>query len=271
MTRGVTYERPDLGTVIRDTIVAHRRLLVQAISVLAGLVLWQLYALGQPSYLFPELPAIVDAFMVQLTEQGLASRFASSLASLFTGYLIAAVVGIALGLAMGLNRLLEVMLNPYINAFYVAPISALIPIIILIGGSTFESRVFVVFIFAVFEITFDTYEGIKTVPDGLVNAAKSFGGGQWFVLRNVIIPHDLPYIFTGLRLGVGRAVIGMILAELLVDFTNLGALIRDWQSGFRIAGVFSVVVVLMALGITLTYSVSVLHNHLLDWQQEDES
>lgn len=270
MSQESTFEAPDISGIVGSKIVAYRRQLVQITSVVVGVVLWQLYAAGQPAYLFPELTEIVDALFVQLNEENLFGRFFDSLTTLFTGYLIAAAVGIALGLAMGLNRWLEIMLNPYINAFYVAPIAALVPIIILIGGPSFTSRVFVVFIFAVFEITFNTYEGVKSVPDELVDAARSFGGGRWFVLRNVVIPHDLPYIFAGLRLGIGRAVIGMILAELLVEFSNLGALIRNWQNTFRIAGVFSVVILLMALGITLTYGVSLLRNHFLDWQQEGE-
>lgn len=245
-------------------------LVVRVLSVLFGLLLWQWYALGQPAYLFPELQAIALAAVEQYQRFGLVDAYVSSMATMFAGYLIAAAVGVATGLAMGLDRRLDVMLNPYINAVYVAPVSAMLPIFILIGGPTFEVRVFVVFLFAFFEITIDTYEGVKTTPDGLLEASRSFGAGRWFTVRHVVLPHDLPYITAGLRLGLGRAVQGMILAEILIEFVNLGGIIREWGELFRIAGVLSVVLILMLTSIVLTRALQFLEGRLIAWESEVE-
>lgn len=242
--------------------------IVRLFSIVLGLAAWQLYAAGQPPYLFPTLDAIFAAFVEQVNEWNLVSRFLATLKAMFTGYVIAAVVGILVGLVMGLDDRIAAVFNPYINAMYVAPVSALVPLLILIGGPTFTVRAFVVFLFCVFEIIVDTYEGIETTPQGLLEVSRSFGAGTYFEVRHVIVPHDLPYITAGLRLGIGRAVSGVILAEVLVQFVNLGALVREWSELFRIAGVLSVVLLLMILSIVLTRAIQLLESWLIDWDAE---
>lgn len=250
--------------------LAERKTIVRVFAVLLGLAAWQLYSMGQPQYLFPTLGAIFDAFVQQLAVDDLVGRFIGSVTTLFVGFHIAVVVGVAVGFAIGMSRTVDVMLNPYVNALYVAPIAALVPVFIAIGGASFATRVAVVFLFAVFEIIVDTSEGIKAVPEESVTLAESFGADKPYVMRHVILPFSLPYIFTGIRLGIGRAVKGMILAELLFQYTNLGALIQQWSTDFRIAGVLSVVIVLVLLGIVLTRTVSAIERHVVDWKQTGE-
>lgn len=243
-------------------------IIIRIASILLGLLLWEWYAAGQPPYLFPNLAKVYQALIEQIQEYALVSSLVNSLQTLFAGYALAAIVGILLGLWMGLDERVEVILNPYINALYVAPVAALVPIIILIGGIELRTRIFVVFLFTVFEIIVDTYQGVKTTPRAMLDVARSFCAGRLFILRNVVIPNSLPYIFAGLRLGIGRAVKGMIIAELLIEFTNLGRIIRLWQQSFRIAGILSVVLLLMLLGIVLTLLVQVVERRLLKWQHE---
>jgi NitT/TauT family transport system permease protein len=182
---------------------------------------------------------------------------------------VALVVGVSLGLVMGLNEWAEAVCNPYVNGLYVAPVVALVPILILIGGATFWTRVAVVFLFAVFEIAIDTYEGVKATPDEAIEAVRSFGADTAFIVRHVVLPYDLPYIFTGLRLGIGRGIKGMIIAELIFDFANLGAIIRLWADNFRLAGVFAVVALLMLTGIVLTRGLARLEAYVIDWEVQE--
>lgn len=226
--------------------------LVSLAAVVVGLAAWQGYAYTQPAYLFPDLLAIASAFVEQIRDYDLLASVAASVTTLLAGFTIAAVVGIGTGLMMGLDERVAVMLEPYVNALYVAPIAALVPVIILVGGVNLSARIFVVFLFAVFEIIVDTFQGVKTTPTAMLDVARSFGARRWFTIKNVVVPHSVPLIFVGLRLGMGRAVRGVIIAELLVQFSNLGEIIRFWQNDFRIAGIISVVLVLMALGILLT-------------------
>lgn len=265
--RQVTIGGVGLGT-LPEWFVERRGILLRTLSIAVGLALWQVYAQGQPAYVFPTLDAIFSILLRQIQEFGLLQAMVRSLGTLAAGYVLAVVVGITIGLAMGLDERLAATLNPYINAMYVAPVAALVPVIIYIGGTSFVSRGFVVFLFAVFEIIVNTYQGIETAPQGLQQAARSFGANERYIIRNVVIPHDLPYIFTGLRLSMGRALKGMIIAELLVEFTNLGRLIVHFKTTFQVAGVLSVVFLIMLLGIFFTRVISVIERRVVDWQSE---
>lgn len=151
------------------------------------------------------------------------------------------------------------------TAVYQAPIAAFVPLIIFVGGPTVESRLIVVFLFAVFEIAISTFEGANSAPEELTQVATSFGASGRFVLTRVLFPYDLLNIFTGLRLGMGRAIKGMILAELVVDFSNLGAIIFDWQGQFRLGGVLSIALLLVVLGIVLTRTIQALERYVVTW------
>lgn len=242
--------------------------LLRILAVITALIVWELYAGTQPAYVFPDLTALYEALVHQYHEELLVPRFIGSMQTLFLGYFLAVIVGIPIGLLMALNRPTEIMLEPYVTALYVTPIAALVPLFVFIGGATFETRVAIVFIFAIFEILIDTYKGAKATSENLLNVARSFGANRLFLVRKVILPHDMPYIFTGLRLGIGRAIKGLILAEILVSFTNLGAIIRISQHNFQIAGVLSIAILLMVVGLLLTKSMQQVEDQLFNWQRK---
>lgn len=264
-TRSQTFSN-DPAAFLRERIAVRQGLLIRGLAVALALIAWELYSSTQPAYFFPGLPAIVDAFIVQVQDYGLIAAYARTMGTVAIGFTIAVVIGALIGLAMGLDQRIEVTLDPYVSALYVAPVSALIPIIIMVGGPTFESRVFVVFLFVVFELIVTTLNGTKTTPDGVVDAARSFGADQLTIVRKVVIPHTLPYMFAGMRLGVGRAIKGVILAELLIEFTNLGAIIRDWEELFQLAGVLSVAILLMLTGVVLTRAVRAARDRIITWE-----
>lgn len=260
-----------LAATLRRAVGGYRGIFLRVLAIGLLVGVWELYASTQPTYLFPRWAVIFEAFVAQINEFGLVDAFTRTMATVFIGYAIAVVVGVAVGLSMGLDERVEAMLNPYVSAMYIAPVSALIPVIIMVGGATFESRVFVVILFVIFEMTVNTMNGTKTVPDGLINTARSFGGGRTTIIRRIVIPYTSPYIFAGMRLGIGRAIKGVILAELLIEFSNLGAIIREWEQMFQIAGVLSVTLLLMITGIVLTRAVSLLRNQLITWETGGEA
>lgn len=240
--------------------------IVRLSSVVLGLLLWELYAWQQPEYLFPSVVSIATALGTQFQSYHLGLSYIQSMATLFGGFGCAAVVGITLGVLMGSNRWTEAILTPYVNGLYVAPVVALVPILILLGGTSFWTRVFVVFLFAVFEITIDTYEGVKSVPTDTISSVRSFGAGRWYVVRHVVLPFSAPYIFTGLKLGLGRGIKGMIVAELLFEFVNLGSIIRLWANDFRLEGVLSVVALLIATNVILIQIIQRAESHVVTWE-----
>lgn len=263
-----TVDRGMLRKMLTDH--SQAKMPIRVAALLIGFVSWEMYARTQPSYIFPTWFEMTEALVDLVLEHDLVSALIASTATVIVGFLIAVVVGVPIAFAMGLNDRVARLLNPYINGLYVAPISAFIPLILYIGGATFESRVFVVFLFAIFEIIIDTYEGISTTPSGAIEAAKAFGGSHWFVVKKVVFPHNLPYMFTGFRLGIGRGVRGMILAELLVQFSNVGALLRTMQNFFRIDAMLVLAFVVMLLGVVLTQFVKLAQNRMITWKAEVE-
>lgn len=253
---------PPLGPVRRTRIL---RWLLPVASVLAGVGVWQAYAMGQPAYLFPAVDTIGRAFIDQLGE-GLVGHALGSLRTLAIGFVLAMVVGLAVGTLMAASRWADIVLTPYVNGLYVAPKAALAPVIVLVGGAGELARIFVVFLFVVFDITINTYQGAKLVPQGLLEAARSFGASRSFQVFRVRLPYAMPLIFAGLRLGIGHGVKGVILAELLFEYANLGLMIEDWYSTYRVAGVLSIAVLLMAMGLLLTWLMGKLQDRVLTWQ-----
>lgn len=251
---------------VLNRIAVRQSLLIRALAVVLALIAWELYSSTQPAYFFPGLAAIVDAFVAQIQRYDLLDAYWRTMGTVAVGYIVGVVVGVLVGLSMGLDERVEVTLDPYVSALYVAPVSALIPLIIMVGGPNFRSRLFVVFLFVVFELIVTTLNGTKTTPDGLVDAIRSFGGSQLTVVRKVVIPHTMPYVFAGMRLGVGRAIKGVILAELLIEFSNLGAIVREWEELFQLAGVLSIAILLMLTGIVLTRGVKVIRNRVITWE-----
>lgn len=246
------------------------RFILTTVSVLFALFMWDLYASTQPEYLFPQTAVVFETFVEQWYEFDLATRIFNTLLTIAVGFTFAAVLGIGIGLLMGIDDRAENVLEPYIDALYVSPVSALVPVFILVGGASFSSRVGVVVMFTIFEIIINTHQGVKSMSRETIEVARSFGADTRFVVRNVIIPHDLPYIAAGLRLGIGRAFKGAIFAEILIQFSNLGEVIRRYESSFEIAGVLSIIILVMILAIVTTKLLEIIADRMIVWREEVE-
>lgn len=240
------------------------RLAGQAASVVAVLVAWYVANAVSPS-IFPRPELILAAFGDQLLEDDLAIATALALQAILFGYGLAIVAGVPIGLLVGLDRLAEEVLDPYLYALYVTPFAALIPALVAWFGTGFTIRVIVVFFFALFPIVINTQQGAKDAPAALLDAIRSFGADRWFLIRHVVVPHEIPYIAAGLRIGIGRAVKGLVVTELLVSVTGLGGILTRWSSAFRLEGVFSVVLVLMAIGVALSWLLRRAENRFVHW------
>ena len=233
----------------------------------AIIVLWTMFT--TTAGFFPTPMQVVEAFFAQLSSGDLQAALESALVAILIGYFLAVLVGIPLGLAMGVNRHAENIADPYVNALYVLPLSAMVPAFIIWFGTGLQVRVLVVFFFSVFHVTINTLEGAKTVPPNLIEVSQSFGADRWFILRNVVVPHEATYIATGLRLASGRAVKGLVIAELLVSASGFGLIIHEYSSSLQLGGVFSVVIVLMVLGILAVRTLKFLESKIITWDTAD--
>lgn len=226
--------------------------LVTIASLLLTLGVWQWYG-GQVDPIFFSSPtSIARAVPDMVTSGALPKALGSSCQALFIGFALAIVVGIVIGLITGRYRLANAALNAQITALYSTPTVALIPLLILWFGLGLEAKVMVVFLSAVFPIIINTQGGSENVQGSLVEVGWVEGANEWQIFTKIIVPGALPYIMTGVRLSVGRAVVGMVVAEMFTAVSGLGGEIITYGNSFATDKLLVVVVVLALLGVILT-------------------
>jgi ABC-type nitrate/sulfonate/bicarbonate transport system permease component len=154
------------------------------------------------------------------------------------GYFLAAAVGIPFGIITGWYKRTSYVFDPFVNAMNATPRVALLPLVIIWLGIGILSKVGIIFLGAVFSILINTRDGVKTTPANLLTAARSFGASEWMVFKTVVIPSTIPFILTGLRLAVGRALVGVLVGELYAATAGIGFMITVAGATFQTDKVF---------------------------------
>lgn len=240
---------------------------ISLISVAIAVGLWEIFGRGV-NPIFASYPSAIFASAVEMLESGLlVSAFFQSMQSLIVGYVLSAVVGIPLGLLLGRYRWAEHGLGIYVTACYAAPLVALIPLFMLWFGLGFTVKVAIIFALSLFPITINTWAGVKAVPKTLIEVGTAFVASDAAIMWKIIVPATLPYIMTGLRLAVGRAIIAMVIAEFFTSITGLGGIILKAGDNFDTARMFVPVLLLMALGIGATSLVHWFEAKVAPWQK----
>ena len=213
---------------------------------------WQLLAHKIHSLLVPTFTETLAALARLLMTSQLWEALWISNQAMVLGFSLAAIAGISLGFLMGRWPAAERLLDPYLSILLVTPMSAVIPIIIMATGLGLVSRVMVVFSFAVVTITINTRAGLRTVEPAWLEMTRAFGATECQLWLKVLLRGARPAILMGLRLGLIRAVAGMITIELLLIAVGVGRLILDFQSYFDAAEMYATVVVIIAEAVILT-------------------
>ena len=237
-------------------------------SLLSLALLWEVTGRAMDSTLIPPLSQIGAAWWKLLSSGKLLSNLSMSLTTLVTGFCLAVLIGVVVGLLMGRFRAVEHFLDLYVNALMSAPSTAFVPVLILWFGLGVESRVAVVFLFAVFVIIINTMTGVKQVDTVLVEMARSFGAREKEIFFMIILPAALPAIMSGLRLGMGRAVKGMVTAEMLLTLTGIGAMIMQYGSSFATDSLFAVIFTVLLIALLTMKAVQWLDRRLTGWKAE---
>lgn len=240
-----------------------------ALQLTTLIVFFGAWAAAASVSVIPNPIAVAAALSESLSRGDLITATSDALMVIITGFFLAAVVGVGLGLLMGMSPIAEGFFDPYVDGLYVTPLSAMVPALVLWLGTGFNVRLTVVFLFSIFPIIINTLHGVKDAPEELVAAVRSFGANQRFLIRHVILPHEVPYIIAGMRLGIGRAVKGLVVAELLISVTGIGAIITQATASLDMPLVFAVITVLMVLGIVLTGAVQLVERRLVHWDTAD--
>lgn len=235
---------------------AHEKKFDAVLSVIVGLGIWQLvdvFLIHNP--LVSVGPArIAEAFAKLLARGEIVRHVYATFVEFILGYAVGAVVGIGLGIIMALSRGIKNVINPWVTISYNAPVILLAPLFITALGVGIASKIAIVFIAAVFPVLFNTYTGVTTVDARLVEAVRAFGGTPRQIFFKVTLPSSIPLVMTGLRLSVGRAIVGAIVSEFFGSRAGIGYLISAASESFRTADAF-VGVTLLAIGGYLTFEV----------------
>ncbi len=181
------------------------------------------------------------------------------------GFASSLAIGIPLGLLIGANATLERGLDPYVNALYVTPRAALVPLIIIWFGISDIGVIVIVILSSVFPVIINTAAGVRNIDKRYLDASRAFGVGGLSRFRRVILPGALPYIMAGLRIGLGQAFIGVMIGQMLLAVTGLGYLLTAFGDYFRTPYVMAIIVELAVIGILLTESFKFAERRIAYW------
>jgi sulfonate transport system permease protein len=229
------------------------------------LLVWELVAPFINPIFFTSPSKIAQAFYDTTVSGELPYFLWQSLQVMFYGLVIAIVVGIALGVAMARIRWLDWALDLPINALYATPLVAVVPLLVLWFGIYLKAKIIVVFLFAVFPLLINTYQGVRECDKNMLEVAQSFRSTEWRTWHDVLLPFALPYIIAGVRLAIGRGLIGMIIAEFYTTISGLGFMITKYANVFAMDKTFVPVIVLMVLGVSLTSLLKWVGRRIAPW------
>jgi len=242
--------------------------LVTLVIVLGG---WEI-AGNYVNPLFLSSPSAIAVAFYELAASGeLLAAILTSLLGFGLGVFFAIVVGISLGVAMGRIRMVEYVLEPYVNALYSTPSIALIPLFILWFGVGLTSKAIIIFTLSVFIVVINTFTGVKNLSQSVIDIGAAFGASERQIFWKVVLPAALPFIMTGLRLAVGRAILAMIVAEFFTSIAGLGGMIVKYGNFFQTAKMFVPIIVVSLLGVGFVELIKYIERKLAPWKETERA
>ncbi len=237
------------------------------LSLIAGMALWEIVGRNSsPAFLVP-LSATLERLWQLLLDGTLLSQMLDSASLFLTGFLLSLLIGMPAALLLARVPVLRTALEPYMMILYATPMVALIPFILSLMGFGFVPKVLVVFLFGVFPIFYNTLEGASSIKPEMIEVARSFRSSEWALWRDVMLPYTLPFTMTGIRLAIGRCLVGMIAAEFFLSSNGLGQLIMSASQNFDTGSVFAAILVICLIGVGLMRLGLMLENHFARWRK----
>ena len=245
------------------------RKILGTISVVIFLTLWELVGntLQLVNPMFMSAPSLVAKAAVQLFTSGeIWNDLYVSGIEFFWGYGLSIIVAIPFGIAIGWYKKFAYICDPFVNAMNATPRVALLPLVIIWLGIGILSKVGIIFLGAVFPLLINTRDGVKTTPANLLPAARSFGASEWQIFKSAVLPSTVPFILTGLRLAVGRALIGVMVGELYAATAGIGFMITVAGATFQTDKVFVGVLIFAITGMILTDVIDRIEHRFDKWR-----
>jgi ABC-type nitrate/sulfonate/bicarbonate transport system permease component len=239
------------------------------LSVIGGLVLWELvgrYVVTNP-ILFAPFSKVLEAGWTLLVSGELLQDLAVSASEFAIGFGLATIVGVALGFLMATNRAAQDILDPWVSFFYSSPLVALIPFFILVFGVGISSKVAIIFTVAIFPILLNAFVGIRSAGADLLEVGAAFNCTRAQIFSKILFPAALPFVIVGLRLGIGRALTGVVVSELFGSTAGLGWLIGTAGQSFDTPTVLFGVLMFSVLGVAMVEGLKWIEHLLAPWRK----
>jgi NitT/TauT family transport system permease protein len=254
---------------------------VTVINLTIFFIIWELFARsGAINQLF--LPTASDMFSAlwegfttsappgAVISGSIRDHLFYSLTNLSVGLFIACAIGIPAGLLMGGSKYVEKILSPYVWALASLPRIALVPLFILFLGFTVKMQITIIVLSAVFPIIINAWAGVKTTEKSLLAAARVFGASRTELYVKVVLPYTLPFIISGIQQGIGRGLIGVVIAEIFGGSKGLGYLITRAADTFNSALLYAVLLLLVIVSLTLIQITRSLEAYVAPWRRVDK-
>jgi NitT/TauT family transport system permease protein len=281
--QNVTAEEVLLDVKIADAsklykfCLIHEKKILGALSVSLFLTLWEFMGGAWSVYnpipflrinpMFMSAPSLVAKAAYGLFSSGeIYNDLYVSGTEFFWGYTLSVIVAIPFGIAVGWYKKMSYIFDPFINAMNATPRVALLPLIIIWLGIGIPSKVGIIFLGGVFPMLINARDGVKTTPQNLLNAARSFGASEWQIFTSVVFPSTVPFILTGLRLAVGRALVGVLVGELYAATAGVGFMITVAGATFQTDKVFVGVLIFAITGMILTELLNRMESRFDKWR-----
>jgi ABC-type nitrate/sulfonate/bicarbonate transport system permease component len=245
-------------------------LVIGTLSVIIALTAWQLVANARiwTVLLLPGPWDVAQAFVKLFQTDDIWLDIATSGTEMGIGYGMAIVIGLVIGLLMGWYTRFQYALDPFVNFFYSTPRIVLIPLFILWFGIEMQPKIAVIFLGALFPIIINTMAGVRNTEAALLRVARSFGASDALIFRRVVLPGSVPFILTGFRLGIGHALTGVVVAELIAAKHGVGQLIAIASQTFQTPKMLAGVILIAGAGMLLTTLLQRIENRFQSWRPQ---
>ena len=221
-----------------------------AAALLVWVVIWEIVGQFDLLLMFPPFSEVLASLPEVIGTASFAEAARITVVSYLSGLALAIVVGVGLGLLMGMVKRADQILNMWVNIFLSAPLSALVPVIMILFGMGSPTVVATVFMFAVWIIALDTRAGVLHASPSLIDMGRSFGASRGQRMKLILLS-ALPEILAGIRLGVVRGVKGVVIGQLLVSIIGVGALFSLYSQNFLMAHFWALILILFAFALSL--------------------
>lgn len=251
---------------IKSGLGKNERVLLGVSGITVLLIVWQLVGERTNKVILPSLSAVLTQNYDMFSTGLIWPHLQITAFEFLFGFAIAIGIGIPLGMLMGWKRKINFTFDPLLSMTYAVPFIAIIPLIILWFGIGITSKIVTVIYISIFPIILNTMAGVKRADESLLKVGKSFGAGNWKLFSTIVIPGAFPYILSGLRLALGRALVGAIGAELVASTAGLGWLIARYQGTFQTDKMLAVILIVALIGVVSTEVLKKTEAHFEAWR-----